>query len=94
MALGVSIWLFNVSLLGGFVYFFIDLPLINELFLAAFGLKILAEFIFIYPLCRFANRRELLWYLPLLSLAHAAYLVYIGLAGNMGKYDWKGRKVN
>ncbi|MFD1769395.1 glycosyltransferase [Sphingobacterium suaedae] len=92
--LGISIWLFNVALLSGLVIFFVDLPDVHQLFLTALTLKIIAEYIFIRPLCVFAGRKELLWNLPLLSLAHAIYLVYIGVAGNVGKYDWKGRKVN
>ncbi len=94
VALGISIWLFNVALLVGLVHFFVILPEINSLFLIAFGLKVLAEFLFILPLCLFARRRSLIWNLPLLSLIHSFYLVYIGLAGNVGKYDWKGRKVH
>ena len=93
--LGVSIWLFNVSLISGTVYFLFDLPHIHELFLLALGMKVLVELLFIIPLCKsLLGRRSLLLNLLPLSLIHAVYLVYIGLAGNLGKYDWKGRKVN
>ncbi len=92
--LGVSIWLFNLSLIAGLIQFIIDLPNVNVLFLLAFGMKMLAELVFIYPLCGLVNRRSLLANLFPLSFIHAVYLVYIGLAGNVGKYDWKGRKVN
>ncbi|WDF69370.1 glycosyltransferase [Sphingobacterium oryzagri] len=94
VALGVSIWLFNLAFLAAAVHFVIDLPHVHVLFLGSFALKVLAELIFIAPLCGFARRSKLLWNLPLLSLVHAVYLVYIGVAGNIGKYDWKGRKVN
>lgn len=92
--LGVSIWLFNLSLIAGVIQFAVELPSVHVLFLLTFGMKVTAELIFIYPLCRLINRRSLLWSLLPLSLIHAVYLVYIGLAGNVGKYDWKGRKVN
>jgi cellulose synthase/poly-beta-1,6-N-acetylglucosamine synthase-like glycosyltransferase len=92
--LGVSIWLFNLSLIAGLVQFIVDLPNVNVLFLLAFGMKILAELAFIYPLCGLVNRYSLLVNLFPLSVIHAVYLVYIGVAGNVGKYDWKGRKVN
>ncbi|PRD51456.1 glycosyl transferase [Sphingobacterium gobiense] len=92
--LGVSIWLFNLSLIASFVQFIIDLPNFNVLFLVAFGMKVLAELAFIYPLCGLVNRHALLANLFPLSFIHAVYLVYIGVAGNVGKYDWKGRKVN
>ncbi|TYP91526.1 cellulose synthase/poly-beta-1,6-N-acetylglucosamine synthase-like glycosyltransferase [Sphingobacterium allocomposti] len=92
--LGISIWAFNLALVSAAVLFFVYLPDVHWLFAAALALKIFAEYLFIRPLCRFAGRMELLWNLPLLSFAHAVYLVYIGVAGNVGKYDWKGRKVH
>lgn len=92
--LGISIWLFNLSLIVGLIQFIVDLPNVNVLFLLAFGLKMLAELAFIYPLCGLVNRHALLVNLLPLSFIHAVYLVYIGVAGNVGKYDWKGRKVN
>lgn len=92
--LGVSIWLFNLSLIAGLIQFIVDLPNVNVLFLVAFGMKVLAELAFIYPLCGLVNRHTLLANLFPLSFIHAVYLVYIGVAGNVGKYDWKGRKVN
>ncbi|WP_085472342.1 glycosyltransferase family 2 protein [Sphingobacterium psychroaquaticum] len=91
--LGFSIWLFNLALLLGIAQFFIALPEVHWLLVVSLALKMLVEYLFISPLCRFANRSELLWQLPLLSIVHALYLVYIGLAGNIGKYDWKGRTV-
>ncbi|MBD1423359.1 glycosyltransferase [Sphingobacterium chuzhouense] len=92
--LGVSIWLFNLSLIAGLMQFIIDLPNVNVLFLVAFVMKVLAELAFIYPLCGLVNRHPLLVNLFPLSFIHAVYLVYIGVAGNVGKYDWKGRRVN
>jgi len=93
VCLGVSIWLFNLSLIAGLLQFVVDLPNIHVLFLLAFGMKVLVELVFIYPLCSLVNRHFLLVYLFPLSFIHAVYLVYIGVAGNVGKYDWKGRKV-
>lgn len=91
--LGVAIWLFNISLLGAFIYFLWYLPQFYPVFLIVFGIKIAAETLFMYPVLAFAKRQELLKYLPMLSLAHSFYIVYIGILGNMGKYDWKGREV-
>ena len=94
VALGVAIWLFNLALLASFIHFVCQLPQVHSLFLVALGLKIAAEGLFLYPMTKFINRKPLLWNLPLLSLIHAVYLVYIGVSGNVGKYDWKGRQVN
>lgn len=94
VALGVSIWLFNLALLFSIVTFFWCLPELNWFLLTAFALKVCVEFLFMMPIAEFMTRRELLKYIPVLSIVHGFYMVYIGIAGNMGKYDWKGRQVN
>lgn len=94
VALGISIWLFNLALLASFVHFICQLPQIHVLFLVALSIKIAAEALFLYPMTSFIKRKSLLLNLPFLSLIHALYLVYIGVLGNVGKYDWKGRQVN
>lgn len=94
VALGVSIWLYNLALIVSILAFILLLPQFNWLLLVAVGLKILVEFIFMIPVTSFIKRTSLLWYVPILSIVHTVYIVYIGVAGNIGKYDWKGRKVN
>ncbi len=96
VALGVAIWSFNLLLLatGLAVLFFDTGRWLALVLIAALALKLLVETVFLYPLCRFAKRVSLLYYLPLLTLIHIVYMVYIGIAGNMGKYQWKGRRVN
>ncbi len=94
VALGVSIWLFNFALIVSLIAFVFSLPNYNLLLLAAFLVKIIVEFVFMIPITSFARRKELLVYVPLLSILHTFYIVYIGIAGNIGKYDWKGRQVN
>ena len=93
VALGVVIWLFNLALLWGTVHFFYRLPVFDWVFAVCVVLKIAVEFVFLLPITQFVRRTELLRYVPILSFAHAIYLVYIGVAGNIGKYDWKGRTV-
>lgn len=91
--LGVWMWLFNLSLLLSFI---ITLLYGNfqSLLLAQIGLKIAAELYFYTQLAMFANRTKLLILTPLLSVLHVLYLIFIGIAGNIGKYEWKGRTVN
>lgn len=91
--LGVWMWLFNLSLLLSFI---ITLLYGNfqSLLLAQIGLKIAAELYFYTQLAMFANRTKLLILTPLLSILHVFYLIFIGIAGNIGKYEWKGRTVN
>ena len=94
VALGVSIWLFNLALIISMLAFLWFLPALNWVLLSAIALKIIVEYVFMLPIASFAKRRELLKYIPILSVVHCFYIVYIGIAGNVGKYDWKGRKVN
>lgn len=96
VALGLAIWMFNLLLLlTGLASFFFEVSscLVGGL-LVAIMLKLAVEAFFLYPLCRFANRMDLLAYLPMLTVLHIVYMVYIGIAGNLGKYQWKGRRVN
>ena len=93
IALGIAIWIFNVLLLVATLLTIAGVQVIGWVVLSALLLKLLVEFFFIQPLTKFANKSNLLWYLPILSLAHILYLVYIGILGNIGKYDWKGRQV-
>lgn len=92
VALAVSIWLFNLSLLVnaglGFydVYFF-------KLFALQFLLKYLFEVALLLPITTFFKRQGLVGLLILLIPIHIIYFVYIGLMGNTRKYVWKGRVV-
>ncbi|WP_425571104.1 glycosyltransferase family 2 protein [Olivibacter ginsenosidimutans] len=90
--LGVGIWLFNLFILVTAIGSFFS----EAMFLLCMALiivKMLAELFFLFPLTRFAHRQKLLLGLPLLSILHVFYMVYIGIAGNTGKYHWKGRLV-
>ncbi|WP_313266162.1 glycosyltransferase [Sphingobacterium sp.] len=93
IALGISIWFFNLLILVAAVLALCGVKFVAWVVLFALLLKMTVEFLFIQPLTTFACRKELLLYLPLLSLAHVLYLAYIGILGNVGKYDWKGRQV-
>ncbi len=93
VTLGILIWLYNLALLGTFIFGVFVSSSYLTLFAISLVIKMGVEFIFLKPLVAFANRRELLQYLPLLTPLHIVYLVYIGFLGNIGKYDWKGRQV-
>lgn len=90
--LGVSVWLFNLLVVLNAL-----LGLFDNQYWCLLGMvliiKALAEFSFLVPVTGFVKRKELLFYLPLLTCIHAIYIIYIGVAGNTGKYVWKGRIV-
>ncbi len=92
VALGITIWLFNVFILGCFAAGFISNNYFT-VFASAIGIKFIAELIFLFPVTAFFKRKKLLLYLPVLTVLHIFYLIYIGIAGNSGKYMWKGRLV-
>ena len=92
VALAVSIWLFNVSLIINAILGFYDIRFF-QLFLVQFLLKTLFEVGFLLPVNYFFKRLSLVTLLPILSPLHSIYFAYIGLIGNTKKYVWKGRLV-
>lgn len=92
VVLGVLIWLFNVLILLNGI-----LGLFNAgywcIAIGTLAAKFLVELLFLVPVMSFMKRLSLLWYLPLLTVIHILYFIYIGMAGNSGKYYWKGRMV-
>lgn len=95
VALGVSVWAFNVSILLNLVWAIAVPGGISFRFLAfQLVLKIAIELVFQIGVSKFFKRMQLLSLVPILSILHIIYIAYIGIAGNSGKYNWKGRNVN
>lgn len=92
--LGVSIWLFNLFFVISIFAALTIYPALQGLVLICVLLKFIVELVFMYALTNFMGIKTYLKYLPILTLIHPFYLVYIGIIGNIGKYDWKGRSVN
>lgn len=90
--LGVAVWLFNLSFLVNFVAGFSNSAFWVIAFIAMLC-KEIVETIFLFSLSSFIGRRKLLYYIPLSTILHIFYLIFIGIAGNSGKYNWKGRMV-
>ena len=92
IVLGVLVWLFNLSIVLNTLAGFFN-PLFFSVALLQLIFKISLEFIFLWAVTRFARRRELMVLSPILSVMHIVYILFIGIAGNSGKYKWKGRMV-
>ncbi|HTI60012.1 glycosyltransferase family 2 protein [Mucilaginibacter sp.] len=92
VALAVSIWLFNVSLLVNAGLSFYNIFFL-KLFLTQFLLKYLFEVAFLLPITTFLKRQGLVLLLLVLIPFHIVYFVYIGLMGTTRQYEWKGRIV-
>jgi len=92
VALGVFIWLSNIFICLNVVLGFYN-PAYWSIAALSLILKFLSELSFLIPLTGFIKRSGLLWLLPLTTVIHIFYIIYIGIAGNSGKYLWKGRMV-
>ena len=92
VVLGVSIWLFNLLIVLNALLGFFDASYWDVLAMVLI-MKFLAELFFLFPVTGFVKKRSLLLFLPVLTCIHAIYIIYIGVAGNSGKYVWKGRLV-
>ncbi|HEX7367323.1 MAG TPA: glycosyltransferase [Pelobium sp.] len=92
IVLAVCVWLFNISLAFNFIMAFFY-PGFLALVCTQFLIKFTAELFFIAPLTAFVKRNGLITKLSFLTFLHVVYLIYIGIMGNAGKYNWKGRLV-
>lgn len=91
--LGVSVWLFNLTILLNAIIALFFPWIVLPFLLFQLVAKLLVEFVFLNKIMAFFERKQLLWWLPLFNALHIIYIVYIGIAGNSGKYNWKGRRV-
>lgn len=94
VALGVSIWAFNLTIILNllFAIFYSQSDSLKFLTFQLSG-KLIIELIFMLGVTKFFKRMQLISLLPMVSLLHVVYVIYIGIAGNSGKYQWKGRTV-
>jgi cellulose synthase/poly-beta-1,6-N-acetylglucosamine synthase-like glycosyltransferase len=80
--------LFPVLLIAGFWCYYYWL-IITSLLAA----KTMVEWIFVSSLSRFFSRPVSLFRFILFQPLHISYTLIAGLLGQMGRYEWKGRKV-
>ncbi len=79
-----------ISLIGGIFTF--NLKWL-WLFLCQFTLMSVVDYIFLNKVCSFFGKKELLRSFLPSQFLHVAYIIVIGLLGNVVKYKWKGRKL-
>ncbi len=66
---------------------------ILSLWLWMLAFKIAAELFFLFPVAAFFNKKDMLWFFPLLQPFHICYTIIAGWLGKFGKYSWKERNV-
>jgi cellulose synthase/poly-beta-1,6-N-acetylglucosamine synthase-like glycosyltransferase len=92
VALAVGFWLFNLSLLVNAALGFYDIYYF-KLFALQLLIKYVVEMAFLLQITAFFKRQSLCFLGILTTTVHIVYIIYIGLIGNAGKYEWKGRMV-
>ena len=92
IAMLLTVYLFYFGLLSGLVAltFF---PAIWLAVMIGLGLKLIPEALLLWPACRHFNRNWLFAYFLPEQLLHIPYIVVLGAAGALGKYEWKGRQI-
>lgn len=85
-------YLFNLSVLINLIGGFFNHSMAC-LFLGQILLKIIAEGILLFKVSQFMKLQKLLIWLIPEQILHVIYVVVIGFLGNLGTYQWKGRKV-
>jgi biofilm PGA synthesis N-glycosyltransferase PgaC len=86
------VYFFNCSILALFITCFWNGKLWFG-FIAVLFTKILVELIFLYPVAKFYDKRDLLKWFPLFQPLHIFYTVIAGWLGTFGSFEWKGRRV-
>lgn len=86
------VYLFNVCILTLGILAFFNLYFLY-LFAGLLLVKTIIELVFLYPVAKFFNKEELLWWFPLAQLPHIVYTIVTGWLGKFGSYKWKERKV-
>lgn len=87
------VFLFNASLLLNFGLWVSGYRLAGTLLAGQLAAKFLVDFIYLSIGAHFFNRSKLLWLFLPAQVLHIFYIVLIGILGNLGKYNWKGRVV-
>lgn len=65
-----------------------------KIFLIFSLLKMIVDLTLMISFSHFQKSKSLLWLFPAMELLNAVYTLLIGIAGNIGKYEWKGRPVS
>lgn len=87
------VYIFNLSFLGLFIAGFINSQYWLYL-LIGWGAKTSIELPFIYNVSVFFGKQSLIKYFFFFQPLHILYTIISGLFGQLGKYEWKGRRVS
>jgi cellulose synthase/poly-beta-1,6-N-acetylglucosamine synthase-like glycosyltransferase len=86
------VYLFNLSFLVLLITSIVT-PLYGWVLLLLWVTKTVIELPFIYSVAGFFGKRSLVRYFFFFQPLHIAYTIISGFFGQLGKYEWKGRRV-
>jgi len=93
----ISLVFFLISVYIYYLLLFISLPFalsFPHFFpypLFAFGIKLIVDFLLICKSTTIVNRKDLRKYFLITEILQLPYIIYVGFAGIMGAFSWKGR---
>jgi biofilm PGA synthesis N-glycosyltransferase PgaC len=87
------VYIVNLSFLFLFIAGFWN-SIYFTMLLVLWLLKAIVEYTFVWELSRFFRRRTFFSIFFLLQPIHILYTIISGLLGQVGKYEWKGRRVH
>jgi cellulose synthase/poly-beta-1,6-N-acetylglucosamine synthase-like glycosyltransferase len=86
------VYLLNALLLAFFIYSLVTTHLVPALIMLILS-KTMVELVFLIPVARFYKKTSLLYYFLPAQPFHILYTVIAGFLGQVGSYEWKGRKL-
>ena len=64
------------------------------IFLILIGIKCIIDFLLLFLSASFFGKKGFLMFFVPEQIIYVIYVVFFGLIGSLGKYEWKGRKLN
>jgi len=86
------VYLFNTLFIVLIIVSFYN-PFYFWLFIFYWLLKTIIEIPFVASVANFYNEKKLILYFPLFQPLHIFYTICVGVLSQLGKYEWKGRRV-
>lgn len=80
-----NVWIVLLAILSLFNINYLNL------LLGAFAFKFIVDFPILQSFIRYMKKASLIWLVPLMEIINTVYTLVIGIAGNITKYQWKGR---
>jgi cellulose synthase/poly-beta-1,6-N-acetylglucosamine synthase-like glycosyltransferase len=91
IATSILVYMVNAVLLISGISAFL-FPGFYKIFLLIYLAKMVIDFPLMLSFARFQKSGALLWLFPFMEILNAVYTVFIGIVGNIWKYEWKGRR--